>query len=262
MFRLPGPLFTQRIFGDRAIDEGTMALTRMPAPRPPTTAQAQAPARRPPPLTPAEQRMLAALELSGIFDRNEQAMFMAQVSVESNGFRRLRENLNYSAPRLRQVFPRRVTSDADARALVAGGHDAIAERIYGGRRDLGNLQPGDGARYIGRGYMQLTGRANYAAAGAALGMDLEGHPELAEEPGNATRIAIWYWTTRVPRASAQLGAVEPVTRAVNGGTHGLPERRRLYRSYLQRLPEPPAARTRLGPEPPRDPSPSPYLLLP
>jgi hypothetical protein len=181
MFRLPGPLFTPRVFGDRTIDEGTTALTRMPAPRPTTT---ETPSRRPAPLTPAEQRMLAALELSGISDRNEQAMFMAQVSVESNGFRRLRENLNYSAPRLRQVFPRRVTTDADARALVLGGPDAIAERIYGGRRDLGNLQPGDGARYIGRGYMQLTGRANYAAAGAALGLDLERHPELAEEPGN------------------------------------------------------------------------------
>jgi putative chitinase len=259
MFRLPGPLFTPRVFGDRTIDEGTTALTRMPAPRPTTT---ETPSRRPAPLTPAEQRMLAALELSGISDRNEQAMFMAQVSVESNGFRRLRENLNYSAPRLRQVFPRRVTTDADARALVLGGPDAIAERIYGGRRDLGNLQPGDGARYIGRGYMQLTGRANYAAAGAALGLDLERHPELAEEPGKATRIAIWYWTNRVPRASAQLGAVEPVTRAVNGGTHGLPKRRRLYRSYLERLPAPPAARLRLGPEPPRDPSASPYRLLP
>src|SRR3954454_14926288 len=60
---------------------------------------------------------------------------------------------------------------------------------YEGRKDLGNTEPGDGKRYKGRGPIQLTGRANYRAAGKALGIDLEGHPERAKGPDVAFRIA-------------------------------------------------------------------------
>jgi putative chitinase len=71
-----------------------------------------------------------------------------------------------------------------------------AQRRYEGRADLGNVQPGDGYRYRGRGWVQLTGRANYRTYGRLVGLHLEGRPELAVQPDAAARIAAAYWTAR------------------------------------------------------------------
>jgi predicted chitinase len=110
---------------------------------------------------------------------------------------------------------------------------------YEGRRDLGNTQPGDGPRYHGRGPIQLTGRANYRAAGRDLGLDLEGNPEKAADPDVAFRIAGWYWTTRNLNKFADLGdaGVDDVTRLINGGYNGLDDRRRRYFNCKRVLPE-------------------------
>lgn len=95
-----------------------------------------------------------------------------------------------------------------------------AQRGYEGRADLGNTQPGDGARYKGRGPIQLTGRHNYRTAGAQLGLPLETQPELAALPENGALIAGWYWHGRQINRHADLGptpqAVELVSAAVNG----------------------------------------------
>lgn len=94
-----------------------------------------------------------------------------------------------------------------------------AQRGYEGRRDLGNTQPGDGQRYMGRGPFQLTGRHNYRTIGQRLGLDLEGQPELAEEPVNGALIAGDYWASRGLNSRADAGGesmVETVSAAVNG----------------------------------------------
>lgn len=92
---------------------------------------------------------------------------------------------------------------------------------YNGRRDLGNTQPGDGERYKGRGYIQLTGRANYREYGQKLGIDLEGNPDLALEPKVAAKVLVQYFKDRgIPRM-AEAGDWVAVRRAVNGGTNGL-----------------------------------------
>ncbi|MFI5777267.1 glycoside hydrolase family 19 protein [Nocardia sp. NPDC051570] len=96
----------------------------------------------------------------------------------------------------------------------------------------GNTEPGDGPRYHGRGPIQLTGRANYRAAGAALGLDLEGDPGLAADPAIGFRIAQWYWTSRDLNALADTGDLAAVTRAVNGCYHGLAAREVYYRRAL------------------------------
>lgn len=96
---------------------------------------------------------------------------------------------------------------------------------YEGRADLGNNQPGDGPRYKGRGLLQLTGRANYRALGAILGVDLEGDPELAAEPVLSLRIACEYWKKRSINAACDRDDIVEVTRLVNGGTNGLDDRR-------------------------------------
>lgn len=93
--------------------------------------------------------------------------------------------------------------------------------------ELGNVHPGDGRRYKGRGPIQLTGRGNYRAAGHALGLDLEGHPTLAARHDVGWRVAVWYWTSHGINALADRNDVVAVTKAINGGTNGLPNRRAL-----------------------------------
>ena len=237
MMRIPGTLCTTRL-GPDWIDAGTSARTRTPAPahrHAPTQRAARHVAARP--LSNDEQQVLAALDRAGIANTNERAMFLAQVSHESQDMRHVRENLHYSAARLLTVFPTHFRTLDDAQAVATEGSDAIAERIYGNRADLGNTQAGDGARYIGRGFIQLTGRTNYTAAGAALGLDLVNHPELAEDRANAARIAVWFWNAH-PRIgpAARAGNVRAVTHVVNGHEVGLADRERRYRRYRSVLP--------------------------
>lgn len=99
---------------------------------------------------------------------------------------------------------------------------------YEGRSDLGNTQPCDGVRFKGRGLIQITGRANYAACGAALGLDLLVRPELLEQPVNACRSAAWFWKTHGLNELADAGDQVRVTRRVNGGTNGLADRLALF----------------------------------
>ncbi|KAL9655271.1 hypothetical protein ABK040_009045 [Willaertia magna] len=97
---------------------------------------------------------------------------------------------------------------------------------YEGRKDLGNTQPGDGKRYKGRGPIQLTGRANYRAAGQALGLDLEGNPTLAAQPSVGFRTAAWFWNSRSLNnyADCTQSGFDQITRRINGGYNGKPDR--------------------------------------
>ncbi len=98
---------------------------------------------------------------------------------------------------------------------------------YEGRKDLGNTQPGDGKRFKGRGPIQLTGRANYRAAGQALGIDLEANPEQVKTPYVGFRTSVWFWTTRKLNDLADQGTLESfrqITKKINGGTNGQADR--------------------------------------
>lgn len=108
-------------------------------------------------------------------------------------------------------------------------------QAYEGRADLGNVQTGDGARYKGRGPIQLTGRFNYQAASASLGVDLVANPELAAQPGVGFQIAAWYWTSRSLNAKADAFDFRGVTRAINGGLNGLDHRQVYYLRALEVL---------------------------
>lgn len=116
-----------------------------------------------------------------------------------------------------------------------------AQRAYEGRADLGNTQPGDGRRFMGRGIFQLTGRANYASMAQQLGLDLVAHPELAAEPAISLRIACAFWQSRKLNAPADRDDLEAVTRRINGGLNGLESRRACLRRAKAAL----AARNRL-----------------
>jgi len=138
----------------------------------------------------------AAMAAGAINTPRRIAAFLAQILHESGSFRFMRE--------------------------IASGE------AYEGRADLGNTQPGDGPRYKGRGFIQITGRANYRQAGKDLGVPLEASPELAERPDLAAHLAVWFWTTRKLNAKADADDFVGITRAINGGTRGLESRTKLY----------------------------------
>lgn len=103
-----------------------------------------------------------------------------------------------------------------------------AQTRYEGRVDLGNLKLGDGFRFRGRGLIQTTGRANYARAGNALGIDLETFPDLLAEPGLASRSAGCFWRSRNLGPIAESGDFERLTRKINGGLNGYAARVQLW----------------------------------
>ena len=106
---------------------------------------------------------------------------------------------------------------------------------YEGRDDLGNTEPGDGARFRGRGLIQVTGRDNYDACGSALGLDLLRQPELLELPVNACRSAGWFWKSRGLNEIADTGGFEVITRRINGGLTGYADRLAYFRRAQQTL---------------------------
>jgi len=106
---------------------------------------------------------------------------------------------------------------------------------YEGRADLGNTVKGDGSKFRGRGLIQITGRANYAACGEALGLDLINQPELLEQPQHAAMSAAWFWSTRGLNTLADQKDFAKITRRINGGLTGQAERQALYDRALKVL---------------------------
>ena len=127
------------------------------------------------------------------------AHFMAQLCHESGSFRYMEE-------------------------LASG-------QAYEGRADLGNVQPGDGKRYKGRGPIQLTGRANYRRYGVRLGMDFERYPEIVAYPCIGLRVALEYWQVNGLNALADTNDLNAITRKTNGGLNGLADRK----AHLDRI---------------------------
>jgi predicted chitinase len=98
-------------------------------------------------------------------------------------------------------------------------------------RALGNKKVGDGARYKGRGYIQLTGRYNYKRAGEALGLPLEAKPELVEKPEVAAKVAIWFWQNRVQPKVDDFGNTPAATKPINSGLKGLQDRKDKFQDF-------------------------------
>jgi putative chitinase len=108
---------------------------------------------------------------------------------------------------------------------------------YEGRKDLGNVNAGDGVRYKGRGIFQLTGRANYRDMSKKLGLDLEGKPELAESPEVSVLTALEYWKSRNLNALADSNDIMAITKKINGGFNGLDDRRRYFARCKEIIPK-------------------------
>lgn len=162
------------------------------------------------------------------------AAFLAQVAHESSELNRLEENLNYSAKRLRAVWPKRFPNLKVAQQF-AGNPEKLANRVYAGRLGNGDEASGDGWKYRGRGLIQLTGKSNYTSCGNALGVDLVASPELLLQPAQAARSAAWFWNSRGLNelADHQPGDDDEqdfvrISVIINGGKVGLKERVALW----------------------------------
>ena len=167
----------------------------------------------------------------GIVTRLRIAAFIAQIGHESGQLTRLVENLNYSAEGLMKTWPSRF--DLVRATAAARKPEQIANIVYAGR--MGNTEPGDGWKYRGRGLFQVTGRANYAACGEALGLDLINQPTLLEQPQYAAMSAAWFWSTRGLNTLADAGDFVKITRRINGGLTGQEDRQALYEKALKVL---------------------------
>lgn len=178
----------------------------------------------------------------------EKAHFLGHIHHETEGFRRARENLNYSAKRLAEVWPARYAINPGAPvkqrqpntvALRIGGDPAaIANLTYSGR--LGNVEPGDGWLFIGRGDAQLTGRANVTAySRARYGDDrIVKDPSLLEQQPDRSMSAGWFFSWRGLAVPARRDDVEATTKLWNGGYNGLDDRRKQInraKSYFQQI---------------------------
>jgi putative chitinase len=151
-----------------------------------------------------------------------QACFIGQCMHESGGFKHLKENLNYSAKALMNTWPSRFP-DMDTAEKFERQPEKIANKVYSGR--MGNSEDGDGAKFIGRGLIQLTGKDNYRAFGEAIGEDLVANPQLVEEPRYAALSAGWFWNKRGLNALADAMDIETLTKRINGGSIGINDRK-------------------------------------
>jgi putative chitinase len=165
------------------------------------------------------------------------AHFLAQCGHESGGFKAVQENLNYSATGLKGTFSK-YFKEAGLAEQYQRNPQKIASRVYGGRMGNGPESTGDGFKFRGRGYIQLTGKDNYTAFGRAINEDMTANPDKVATH-YALLSAAWFFSKNGLHRMADEGAsdlvVTKITKRVNGGTIGLPDRIKHFKEYYKLL---------------------------
>jgi len=164
----------------------------------------------------------------GISTPVQQASWIGQCGHECGNFRIMEENLNYRAATLLKLFPRTPKRAWGFTPEEAAAYEKqpqrIANRIYGNRMGNRDEASGDGFRFRGSGFLQLTGHANFFHAGQALGEDFVMQPELVRTPKYAAMTAGWFWQTHKLNQYADSRDFLMMTKKINGGTIGLDDR--------------------------------------
>lgn len=167
------------------------------------------------------------------------AHFLAQAGHESGGFKVTNENLNYSGKGLKGIFGKYFkrpdkTFDEPKVLAYTKQPQKIANLVYANRMGNGNEASGDGFKFRGRGYIQLTGRDNYTAFGKSIGKPIEETPDLVATE-YALASAAWFWSknglNKIADTGATDAAVTMITKRVNGGTIGLADRIKHFKEY-------------------------------
>jgi putative chitinase len=162
------------------------------------------------------------------------AHFLAQCGHESGGFKLTQENLNYSAQGLKNIFPKYFPGNLSE--SYARNPQKIASKVYGGRMGNGPESTGEGFKFRGRGYIQLTGKDNYTAFGKAINEDVISNPDLVSTKYPLLSAA-WFFSKNCLKrcVDATDATVTSVTKCVNGGTIGLPDRLKHFKEYYKLL---------------------------
>ena len=187
-------------------------------------------------------RVLAEIETAapkyGITTNLRLAHFLAQCAHESGSFRAVSENLNYSASGLLKIFPGYFKTAQEAK-LFANKPELIANRVYASRMGNGDTASGDGWRYRGRGYIQLTGKQNYTRFDATVEDNILENPDLVATKYPLSSAGFYFNNRQGLWAACDRGksdaVITAVTKGVNGGTNGLADRIAHFRKYSQLL---------------------------
>jgi putative chitinase len=165
------------------------------------------------------------------------AHFLAQCGHESGGFRLTKENLNYSAKGLNGTFKKYFPTEASAKPYERQPAK-IANKVYGNRMGNGPESSGEGAKFCGRGYIQLTGKENYTAFGKSINEDILSNPDRVASD-YALLSAAWFFSKNGLHKMADEGSsdtvVTKITKRVNGGTIGLADRIKHFKEYYSLL---------------------------
>lgn len=159
------------------------------------------------------------------------AHFFAQIHHESN-LKPVAENLNYSYKGLRRVFRKYFNSNEIAKCYERKP-EAIANRVYACRMGNGGESTGDGYRFSGKGFLQITGKNNYTALTNDTGIDYLNNPELLLNEADSMISALWYWNKNNLNTIADKDNIKSITRRINGGYNGLKHRTELLTFYKQ-----------------------------
>ena len=164
------------------------------------------------------------------------AAFIAQAMEESDGFTAMEENLHYSHPdRIVFIFRTEFPGGSAQAAAFVGQPVKLANHVYANRNGNGDEASGDGWKFRGRGIFQLTGKANYVAAGSACGRNFAGDPDLVAQPLGACDAAGWYWNAKGCQYPADARNFDSITRRINPGMAGAARRRDYYSTCLKAL---------------------------
>lgn len=159
----------------------------------------------------------------GILTPRQQAAFLGQCGHECGNFTKLEEGLSYAADRLMKIWPKRFPT-MEVANKYARNPKALANYVYANRMGNRDEASGDGWRFRGSGWLQLTGHDNFYHAGKACGVDFVMNPDLVRTPKYAAMTAGWFWATHNCNALAESGDNLALTKKINGGTIGLDDR--------------------------------------
>lgn len=181
--------------------------------------------------------MPLVIEKFGINSPLRLSHFLSQCAHESGNFKFVRENLNYSADGLRKIFPKYFPT-LEAANKYARQPEKIANKVYGNRMGNGDEASGDGFKFRGRGYIQLTGKDNYAAFDKFVDDDIMANPDLVATKYPLTSAAFFFHKNKlwdVCDKGHTHDVVVAVTKRVNGGTHGLEDRKDKFNVFHSTL---------------------------
>ena len=179
-----------------------------------------------------QEKYKSLFDKYGLTTKLRIAHFMAQIEHES-GLKPISENLNYSAKRLLQIFPKYFNTE---KALIyANKPQLIANKVYANRMGNGSEDSGEGWRYRGRGFIQITGKENYFRLANDTDLDCLKNPDLLLDEANAMVSAVWFWNLKGLNKLADKNDIVGITKKINGALNGIEHRKELLTKWKKEL---------------------------